>query len=140
MLGDRCYSKRLHWATLLEQDTIMQYVLLINEDEALWDSYTPERQDEVMAGYGKFSQYLVDNGHMLGGERLQPVHTTTTVRIRDGDVTLTDGPFCKTKEQLGGFYLVEATDLDEACKLAAMIPTAAAGSIEVRPVWSMAQD
>lgn len=118
----------------------MQYVLLINEDEALWDSYTPEQQDEVMAGYAKFSQYLVDNGHMRGGERLQPVHTATTVRVRDGEVALTDGPFCETKEQLGGFYLVDAADLDEACKLAAMIPTATAGSIEVRPIWLMEQD
>lgn len=118
----------------------MQYVLLINEEESVWDSYSAEQQDEIMAGYGTFSQYLVENGHMLGGERLQPIHTATTVRVRDGEVSLTDGPFCETKEQLGGFYLVEAKDLDQATKLAAMIPTAAVGSIEVRPVWMMTDD
>ena len=115
----------------------MQYALLIHEDEKLWDSYSAEQQGKIMAGYGAFSQYLIDNGHMRGGERLQPVHTATTVRVRDGEVALSDGPFCETKEQLGGFYLVDAADLDEATKLAAMIPTAAVGSIEVRPIWMM---
>ncbi|MFK8020639.1 MAG: YciI family protein [Pseudomonadales bacterium] len=119
------------------EENIMQYALLIHEDEKLWDSYTPEQQGEVMQGYATFSQYLVDNDHMRGGERLQPSHTATTVRVRDGEVALSDGPFAETKEQFGGLYLVDAADLDEATKLAAMIPTAAAGCVEVRPIWLM---
>ena len=115
----------------------MQYLLLIQEDEAKWSQYSEAEQGEIMKGYQAFSQYLVDNNHMCGGERLQPSHTATTVRVRGGETLLTDGPFSETKEQLGGYYLVEAKDLDEATRLAAMIPTAKAGSIEVRPVWAM---
>jgi len=115
----------------------MQYALLIHENESVWDSYSEAEQGEIMAGYGSFSEHLAQHKHMLGGERLQPSHTATTVRVRDGKVALTDGPYSETKEQLGGFYLVEAKDLDEATKLAAMIPTAKGGSIEVRPVWTM---
>ena len=74
------------------------------------------------------------SGHMIGGDALQPVHTATTLRVRDGRVSITDGPFAETKEQLAGFYMLEAADLDEALKLAAKIPPARIGSIEVRPV------
>ena len=74
------------------------------------------------------------SGHMIGGDALQPVHTATTLRVRDGRVSITDGPFAETKEQLAGFYMLEAADLDEALKLAAKIPPARVGSIEVRPV------
>lgn len=115
----------------------MQYILLIQEDEAAWNATSAAEQGEIMAGYQAFSEYLVKNDHMLSGERLQPSNTATTVRVRDGKVALTDGPFTETKEQLGGFYMVNAADLDEATKLAAMIPTAKLGSIEVRPVWLM---
>lgn len=115
----------------------MQYVLLINEEEQLWDQMSEAEQGAVMQGYGTFTQYLIENEHMLGGERLHPVTTASTVRVRDGEVSITDGPFCETKEQLGGFYLVNAKDLDEATKLAAMIPTSTTGSIEIRPVWMM---
>ncbi len=115
----------------------MQYVLLIHEDEKEWNKLTDAEQGEIMAGYGSFSEHLAQSKQMLGGERLQPSHTATTVRVRDGKTTLTDGPFTETKEQLGGFYLVEAKDLDEATQLAAKIPTAKMGSIEVRPIWMM---
>ena len=74
------------------------------------------------------------SGHMIGGDALQPVHTATTLRVREGRVSITDGPFAETKEQLAGFYMLEAADLDEALKLAAKIPPARVGSIEVRPV------
>ena len=74
------------------------------------------------------------SGHMIGGDALQPVHTATTLRVRDGRVSITDGPFAETKEQLAGFYMLEAADLDEALKLAAKIPPARVGSVEVRPV------
>ena len=112
----------------------MQYVLLI---------YTPEPTEEVpaeamaaqMAEYDAFTQHLRDRGAMLAGEALDSVATATTVRVVDGRTITTDGPFAETKETLGGFYLVEAADLDEAIAYAAMIPGAKYGCIEVRPIW-----
>ena len=112
----------------------MQYALLI---------YTEEPTEEVpedlmtaeMDGYAAFTKHLVDRGVMKGGEALEPTATATTVRVRDGRTITTDGPFAETKETLGGFYLVEASDLDEAIAYAAMIPGAQRGSIEVRPVF-----
>lgn len=115
----------------------MQYVLLIHESEAEWDGFSEAEQGEIMSGYGNFSEHLAKHGQLVGGERLQPSHTATTVRVRDGKVALTDGPFTETKEQLGGFYIVEAKDLDEATSLAAKIPTARNGCVEVRPIWMM---
>jgi hypothetical protein len=87
--------------------------------------------DRICKSYG---DGLRESGHWVGGEALQAVHTATTVRVRDGKVTMTDGPFAETKEQLAGFYMIEAKDLDEAIGLAAKIPPATVGSIEVRPV------
>ncbi|MGH8739246.1 MAG: YciI family protein [Burkholderiales bacterium] len=81
-----------------------------------------------------FDQSIRDSGHCIASESLQPVATATTVRVRDGKATVTDGPFAETKECLAGFYIVEAKDLDEAIRIASRIPPAAAGSIEVRPV------
>lgn len=115
----------------------MQYVLLIHENESRWDARSEAEQGEIMAGYGTFSEHLAQSNQMLGGQRLQPSHTATTVRVRDGKIALTDGPFTETKEQLGGFYLVEAKDLDEATQIAAKIPTAKNGCVEVRPIWMM---
>lgn len=113
----------------------MQYILMIHEDEALWESYSEEKIGKIMQGYHAFSEYVEKNNKMLGGERLQPAHTATRVQVRNGETILTDGPFIESKEQLGGFYLVEADNLDEAVKLAAKIPGASTGTIEVRPVW-----
>jgi hypothetical protein len=115
----------------------MQYALLI---------YTPEPTEEVpqeamaaeMAEYDAFSQHLRDRSAMLGGEALDSTATATTVRVVGGKTITTDGPFAETKETLGGFYLVEAADLDEAIAFAAMIPGAKHGCIEVRPVWDYA--
>jgi len=115
----------------------MQYVLLIHEAEAQWDAFSDAEQGEIMAGYGSFSEQLAKTKQILAAERLQPTQTATTVRVRDGKVALTDGPFTETKEQLGGFYLIEAKDLDEATAIAAKIPTATYGCVEVRPVWTM---
>jgi hypothetical protein len=84
-----------------------------------------------------FGEEMGARGVLQGGERLQPVTTATTVRVRDDEVLTSDGPFAETKEQLGGFYLVECKDLDEAIEVAAKIPGARHGSIEVRPVWEM---
>jgi len=112
----------------------MQYALLI---------YTPEPTEEVpqeqlgaeMEQYNAFGQHLRDRNAMLGGEALDSVATATTVRVVDGKTITTDGPFAETKETLGGFYLIEAADLDEAIAYAAMLPGAKRGCIEVRPVW-----
>ena len=115
----------------------MQYVLLIHEDEALFESYDEKTATEVMSGYVRFGEILEKGDHDRGGERLRPTATATTVRVRDDEVILSDGPFAETKEQLGGFYIVEAADLDAAVALAAQIPGAATGCVEVRPVWPM---
>src|SRR5580658_3255419 len=112
----------------------MQYLLLIysaESDEAKLDTAA------VMAEYGAFTQGIVQSGAFKAADRLRPVADATTVRIRDGKTLTTDGPFAETREQLGGYYLVEAKDLDEAIAIAAKVPTATYGSIEVRPVWAM---
>jgi hypothetical protein len=112
----------------------MQYALLIYTPEPTED-VTPEQIAQEMEGYNAFTQHLRDRGAMLAGEALDSTATATTVRVVDGRTVTTDGPFAETKESLGGFYLVEAADLDEAIRFAAMIPGAAHGCIEVRPVW-----
>lgn len=111
----------------------MQYVLLIYGQE-LTEEPPPEVMAGVMADYNVFTKHLRDRGAMIAGEGLQPTATATTVRVTDGRTITTDGPFAETKETLGGFYLVEATDLDEAIAYAAMIPGAKNGSVEVRPI------
>ncbi len=112
----------------------MKYLLLIYENEAAWEQLSPEEQGAIFGEYGAYSESLEAAGKYLHGEPLQPTATASTVRVRDGRTLVTDGPFAETKEQLGGFYLVEAADLDDALALAARIPTARMGSIEVRPV------
>jgi hypothetical protein len=115
----------------------MQYALLI---------YTPDPETEPTAEamaaqmdeYNAFTDHIRSKGVMKGGEALDSVDTATTVRVVDGRTITTDGPFAETKETLGGFYLVEAADLDEAIGYAAMIPGARYGCIEVRPVWDYA--
>jgi hypothetical protein len=93
-----------------------------------------------MAAYNAFGEYVRSKDAFLGGEALEPTATATTVRVRDGQTLTTDGPFAETKEALGGYYLVEATDLDEAIDFAARIPGAQNGSIEVRPIWEIPDD
>jgi hypothetical protein len=114
----------------------MQYLLLIYGEEP-----SEAASEDLMAAeyreYGEFTAYLRERGAMLAGEALEPTSTATTVRVVDGRTLATDGPFAETKEALGGFYLVEATDLDEAIRYAAMIPGARHGSIEIRPVYSV---
>jgi hypothetical protein len=115
----------------------MQYAVLIY-DEGTADPNTanndPEEWERTMGEYNAYTAMLQEKGAYKGGEALEPVSTATTIRIRDGETVMTDGPFAETKEALGGFYLVEAADLDEAIKLAAACPGARYGSIEVRPV------
>ena len=112
----------------------MQYLLLIYDRQELWATFSEEERRRYHAEYMQFTQSIKDSGHYRGGNALHPVETATTVRARDGKVQTTDGPFAETKEQLGGYYLIEAKDLDEATKIAARIPSARLGSIEVRPV------
>jgi hypothetical protein len=112
----------------------MKYLLAIYNDESGWANATPEDVRQIMAAHGKFGEKAEKAGVMIGGEGLQPTSTATTVRVRDGEVVTTDGPFAETREQLGGFYLVECADLDEAIGWAAQIPEAINGTIEVRPL------
>jgi hypothetical protein len=116
------------------QETPMQYLLLIYEDEKVWNALSEAERHQFYGEYMAFTADIKKSGHWIGGNPLQPVHTATTVRVRDGKVSTTDGPFAETREQLGGYYLVEAKDLDEATRLGARIPGAKLGSIEVRPV------
>ncbi|HSZ82831.1 MAG TPA: YciI family protein [Polyangia bacterium] len=112
----------------------MQYMLLIYANESNMKNATQADMNAMMSEYREFTQAIIKSGHMKAGDALQPSSTATTVRVRDGKTLRTDGPFAETKEQLGGYYLVEAKDLDEATKLAAGIPGAKMGAIEVRPV------
>jgi hypothetical protein len=115
----------------------MKYLLMIYGDEKVWDKYSEEDRGKMYGEYMKFTQGIKDNGKYVGGNPLKPTSTATTVRVRDGKQLVTDGPFAETKEQLGGYYLIEATDLDDAIKVAANIPGARVGSVEVRPIQPM---
>ena len=114
----------------------MKYLMMIYGNEAQSAQATPEQIQEMLAGYGAFTSEVREKKVYLGGERLRPVSTATTVRVRDAKAAVTDGPFAETKEQLGGFYLLDCKDLDEAIEYAAKIPGAAWGSVEIRPIWS----
>jgi hypothetical protein len=114
----------------------MKYLCTIYGDESQWGSATPEQISEVMAAYGAFGEEAGQAGVILAGEGLEPTSAATTVRVREGERVLSDGPFAETKEQLGGFYLLECDSLDEAIDWAAKIPGAASGSVEVRPVMN----
>ena len=112
----------------------MRYMLLIYTPEANDAAASPADMEAVMTAYNAFTKEIVDSGAMRAGEALHPTSAATTVRVRNGKTLTTDGPFAETKEQLGGFYMVEAKDLDAAITWAAKIPGAKFGSIEVRPV------
>jgi hypothetical protein len=112
----------------------MKYLLTIYTDESRFATMTPEESTAQMQAYGAFGQEAQEAGVLLGGEGLQPTATATTVRVRDGETLLTDGPFAEAREQLGGYYLLDCADLDEANRWAAKIPGAAGGAVEVRPV------
>jgi hypothetical protein len=112
----------------------MKYLLTIYTDESRFAEATPEDVGQVMAAYEKFGRDATEAGVMRGGEGLQPSGTATVVRVRDGETLTSDGPFAETREQLGGYYLLDCRDLDEALSWAARIPGAATGTIEVRPV------
>ncbi len=112
----------------------MQYMLLIYDDEKKWATMSEAEAGQVIADYNAFTESIRKSGHLLAGDALKPTSTATSVRVRDGKTLTTDGPFAETREQLGGYYLVEAKDLDEAMGIAARIPSAKIGTVEVRPV------
>jgi len=112
----------------------MQYLLLIYDQEKAWMGMSEAEQNAMMNEYMEFTKSIAQSGHYRGGNQLHPISKATTVRLRDKKRLVTDGPFAETKEQLGGYYLIEASDLDEAVGIAARIPSARMGSIEVRPV------
>jgi hypothetical protein len=111
-------------------------MLLIYTDPSAW-SDDPGDGEKMMAEYGAFTQEIMESGEMLAGDPLQGVDTATSVRIRGGNTTTTDGPFAETKEHLGGYYVVDVKDLDRAMELAAKIPDARTGVVEVRPVMAI---
>jgi hypothetical protein len=112
----------------------MKYAFNIYVDESQRNSATPEQQQQMAQAYGVVTQEMHDKGVFVAGEGLYPTPTATTVSVREGNRDVTDGPFAETKEQLGGFYVLDVKDLDEAIEWAAKIPGAQIGSIEIRPV------
>jgi hypothetical protein len=112
----------------------MQYLLLIYHPEATFEKMTEAEKGAVYQEYRRLVEDLTQKGKYLGGHQLKPTNSASTVRVRDGKKLITDGPFAETKEQLGGYFLLEANDLDEALAISARIPGARDGSIEVRPV------
>ncbi len=115
----------------------MQYLCLIYEDEKEWQKLPPAQTDKLLGEYSAYTESVKRSGHYLGGNGLEPSHTATTLRMRKGKLATTDGPFAETKEQLGGYYLLQARDLNEAIQLASRIPGARFGAVEVRPVTEM---
>ncbi|MFZ0270894.1 MAG: YciI family protein [Acidobacteriaceae bacterium] len=115
----------------------MEYLLMIYGEESMWDKMTPEQQQQGAAAYMAYTEALKTAGVLKGSNRLRPTPTATTVRPVNGKTQVLDGPFADTKEQLGGYYLIEAADLDEALKWAAKCPAASHGAVEVRAIWGM---
>jgi hypothetical protein len=118
----------------------MRYLCLIYENEKAFETLPPAETEAIMGEYFQFTDDIRKNGKYVAAEALQPTASATTVRVRNGKVSTTDGPFMETKEQLGGFYLIEATDLNDAIQVASRIPSARHGSIEIRPVMDFSAE
>jgi hypothetical protein len=116
----------------------MQYLLLLYSQESAWGQMTPAQQQQGMAAYQAFGEALTKAGVMKNSNRLRPISDATTVRVADGKSQVLDGPYVDSKEQLGGYYLIDVADLDAALSWAARCPGASHGVVEVRPIWSMA--
>ena len=112
----------------------MKYLCLIYDDESKWGTMPKEQADAMMGEYFAFTEGVKKSRHYVGGEALQPTHTATSVRVRQGKISTTDGPFAETKEALGGYYLINAKDLNDAIQVAAKIPSARIGTVEIRPI------
>src|SRR6266853_1631341 len=120
-------------STTIRED-VMKYLCLIYDEEKKVGAMSKRESDAFMGEYYAFTEGIQKSGHYVAGEALQPIQTATTVRIRNGKLSTTDGPFAETKEQLGGFYLINARDLNDAIQVASKIPSARLGSVEVRPI------
>jgi hypothetical protein len=117
----------------------MRYLCLIYDNEKTFADMPKEESDAIFGEYYAFTEGIKSSGHWLGGEALQPVNTATTVRLRNGKISTTDGPFAETKEQLGGYYLINAKDLNDAIQIVAKIPSVRYGSIEIRPIMEFGE-
>ncbi|HXE26482.1 MAG TPA: YciI family protein [Roseiarcus sp.] len=115
----------------------MQYLLLLHSDEKAMQAATQDQSTAMLAAYGAYTKAMSDAGVRVGSARLRPTSTATTVRVKNGKTQALNGPYAEVKEQLGGFYLIEAPDLDQAISWAARCPGAEHGAIEVRPIWEM---
>ena len=115
-------------------DKEMKYLMLIYQNEKQWAAHTEAETQKIYAEYGKVRQELTASGQFIGGSQLHPIATASSARVRDGKPLITNGPFAETHEQLGGYFLIEAKNLDEALAIAARIPSAREGTIEVRPL------
>jgi hypothetical protein len=115
----------------------MKYMLLIYDDEQVWSKMSASEQQKLFGEYMAFTEGIKTSGHYISGAPLQPIATATSVRIRNDKQLVTDGPFAETQEQLGGYYLVDARDLNEAIAIAARIPSVRLGTIEIRPVMEI---
>jgi hypothetical protein len=123
----------------MDSEDTMNYLCLIYDEEKKIAGMPKSESDAFMGEYFAFTEGIKTSGHYVGGNALQPVHTATTVRVRNGKMSTTDGPYAETKEQLGGYYLIEAKDLNDAIQVASKIPSARIGSIEVRPIMVFKQ-
>ncbi len=121
----------------LQEETAVQYLCLIYDNEQEWQKLPQPEAKKIIDEFSAYTESIRKSGHYVGGNALQPTHTATTVRVRKGRVATTDGPFAETKEQLGGYYLLQARDLNEAIQLAARIPGARFGAVEIRPIMEM---
>lgn len=115
----------------------MQYLLLLHANEESFTSMTPEQQQKGVAAYMAYTEALVQAGVYVGSNRLRPAATATTVKVVDGKTQVLDGPYADSKEELGGYYLIDVPDLDSALSWAARCPGAGHGTVEVRPIWEM---
>ena len=122
---------------ITDEERDMQYLLMLYSDESGWTKMTEAEQQQGMAAYMAYTEALKKAGAFVGSNRLQPIATATTVKVANGKQQVLDGPYADSKEQLGGYYLIEAPDLDAAIALAARCPGSGHGTIEVRPVWTM---
>ena len=124
----------------VERRKPVKYMLLIYHDEQSWEGITEAERQQVYSEYQNLRGELESRGQWVSGSELQPVTTATTVRVRDGKELITDGPFAETHEQLGGYFLIEASNLDEATSIAARIPSAKTGTVEIRPLAESAAE
>jgi hypothetical protein len=115
----------------------MKYLLLIYANEAGMQAATKAETDQMHAAYGAYTEAMQKAGVIVGGERLRPTTSASTVRIAGGKTQVLDGPYAETKEQLGGYYMIDVPDLDAALSWAARCPGASRGAVEVRPIWAM---